>query len=316
MTDIWEVWCKRVAGLSLAAMVLVFSISWYIYSAKDGQMVIPFNNSISFDAKLYVMKHMDKQHFDYIAVGSSMTLNNLNSKKMAEYLNMQEKTFYNFSSWGMKIKTTDLFAKMLAERYKPEAIIVFSSVGDFYTDGMELTNFDDIKLYLDYDSKLLETLYVLKYQGLMGKSDKDFELRKQRIYDYDSLAFDANGGVPLNVSGEHISPERWNMKLEYKFQEDNVQYQYLRDLSAFCKMQKIKLFFVQTPYKVGAITPLIEVRKHGDYCKAILEQDGNVFYEADADGDYEEQSFSDYLHLNEAGSAVLTEKFIRRCLLQ
>ncbi len=74
----------------LGAITLV---AMYVIMFIQRNYVWQITNSISMDAKLWYADKMDIQDIDIIGLGSSMTLNNLNTEAVLEGVSSEKKIF-------------------------------------------------------------------------------------------------------------------------------------------------------------------------------------------------------------------------------
>ena len=86
-------------------MIMILSgIIYYIYKKGGNDLPAPaFSNSISFNEKIDFIRDRDLSKIEYIAIGSSMTLNNIDSETMVKYLG---ENYLNLGSRGFKISET------------------------------------------------------------------------------------------------------------------------------------------------------------------------------------------------------------------
>lgn len=317
MKNLWEVWFVKFIRVFCFILVLFLIINTVVYYKRGDNIIIPLTNSISFNTKIYEMRNINKNQFDYIAVGSSMTLNNLNSEVLNNYLSKYHQSFYNFSSWGMQMNVIDHFSKELVEIYKPKGIIIFSNIGDFTLKGPEDMDYEDLKKYLhNQKGDIIDFYLFLKYRTFKKDHFQEYLNHKERINDYDSLSYDNSGGVSLNVFGEHILSQRWNERLETDFSTNPQAYESLEELSEFCSKKNIKLYFIQTPYRKSWVDDLGQRKldEHFLICKSIIEKYGNIYYNSTEKFIYPDDVFVDVTHLHFDGAKILTKRFIEECL--
>ena len=285
-------------------IALLFFIGYYLFQAN-----IPphYSNSFSLNAKLF---HIQKQSFDkldILAIGSSMTLNNLNSEVIVDRFG---NSYYNFSSWGQDMSMTRYFGKFYAEIYTPRLVIIVSSYGDFIKSDINYSSFSTTV----FSSKV--NVLNWWYAGFTNPrfALKDFKNNQHFFLDrkqHESLVFDKYGGVPLNIPKDKINITRWNAELVCR--TDESQYEELEKLSKFLFDKNIKLVVVQVPIRKCIIDEQKkkQMEEHRIKCEKILNAHSNIYIDyALEEALSKEELFVDRAHLNEIGTIIFTEKLI------
>jgi len=271
-------------------------------------------NSISFDAKIQYLQKRNISETKVMAIGSSITLNNLSSKVINDSL---KTSFFNFSCWGLQINDTKQLITNYLPKYKPRYIIICSSTPDFTTDGNteSITNYLTANSYLKEHFK--EYFYIRNYNSLLDIVTRKKEIAKHSSStkdDYASLNFDEFGSVLLNISQKNILPERWNEQGGFPTMHTNKQYTELAALSKFLKQKNIKLIFIQSPIKkayVGSLRSQQIVSSHFKRCKAIVESNGGIYLNLhDTNVFADDRLFVDQFHLSEQGATIFTQQAI------
>lgn len=280
----------------------------------DNQVMIRFTNSISYDARIYDTRRLDDGNFDYIAIGSSMTLNNLNSQVLKDYLEPRGETFYNFASWGTTMTDDKIWLEILLEKYQPKGVILFSSM-----EGFEGTPKDiDKKDIADYIKGRRQSSFYLKHSVFADlEYIKEYAESRQSTTHYGSLQFDERGGVPLSVYAGDIDHDRWEKTFTEVFHEDNIEYESLRSMSEMLKEKGIKFYFVQMPSRLHYVADENSrniLDQHVRTCETILNETGQYFYNGIDYELFSDAYFSDYTHMNVEGSMLMTSLFIENLL--
>jgi len=269
-------------------------------------------SSISFDAKLKYIKEKQIKQTDIIAIGSSMTLNNLSSDVIKDSLS---KSYFNFASWGLQINDTYDVTNDYISRYKPKCIIVVSSITDFTNNNLS----SSINNYLSTSRYIKDNLewyfYIKNFNSIGEIRSRKKELAKCEALnndDYSSLQFDEAGGILLDIPKEKISLKRWNDHLLFPTTYSSSHYKALGRLSALLKNQKIQFIFVQPPIKMQYVTTLVSqqiVDHHFLKCKNIVESYGGIYLNFHGIKEFTKDSlFVDQYHLSSTGAALFTKK--------
>lgn len=306
---------KRVIA---AVVFLVLAVGLYVGIPRvltGNHVLVRFTNSISLDARIYETRRLPEENYDYLAVGSSMTMNNLNSDVLLNYLGPLGEKFYNFSVWGVTVEDIENWTEVLLEKYKPKGIIMFSSMEDF--DGEEKDyDYKDISRYI---RGYPESMFYLHY-GVFGDLHYYDEYAELQGYknDYDSLDFDANGGVALEVYGIERSMNRWEKQFAEEYQQDGPSYESLYQMAAKLKQKGIDFYFIQVPSRpnyMAAEGAKEVLEQHMERCRDIVESSGQYYYSAVDYEQYSDQYFSDYTHMDVHGATMLTQEFLENVFI-
>ena len=269
----------------------------------------PVTGSLSFDEKLYyIAETKGIEAIDVLAVGSSMTFNNLASAPIADRLS---KKFINYSSWGLTIEQTAYFIKFLVPLYKPKTVIVVSSPMDFYYsnrspalfDKKEVTQYlmghDVIRSYGEH----FDPIYLLR-------SSVGIKEQRSTNNGYESLLFDDYGGVLLDINKKNINRKRWETKFD-PARLDPKAYEALDDLARFLRLRKITFVIVQPPMRQAAVEGISEqLGNHWRKIKELSVKESFIFVNMHERLDLPDEYFVDYAHLNYKGADKFTRAFL------
>jgi len=269
-------------------------------------------NSISFDAKIQYIAEKKVGQTDLMAIGSSITLNDLSSKVIKDSI---AASYFNFSCWGLQINDTKQLLIKYLPKYQPKYVVICSSLPDFTTGG----NAESIENYLNtadyFKEHCKEYFYIKNYSSFLDIITRKQEYAKHRHStkdDYASLNFDQYGAVLLNISSANILPERWNETGGFPTNYTNKQYAELTLLSQLLKDKGVRMIFVQTPIRAAYInTPYCQqaVNTHFTTCKAIVEKYGGVYLNFHNTLVFSNNDmFVDQFHLSETGAMLFTRE--------
>jgi len=261
-------------------------------------------NSYSLNEKLYRLPYGT---IDIIAIGSSITLNNLYSKSIIN--EFPSSSYYNLSSWGLRIKEVNKLMRLYVELYHPKHVIIASNEIDFMKKGGTKLDLSLIKRYLisKHRKNYILTNFDLKY--LINRSlDNRYNLTHSDVYD--SLKYDEYGGVVLQKKDFKIKQHRWARKIDFT-EIDEINYVALAELCSFLKEKKIKLIFIQFPLRDELIDGnyLDLLQDHMIKVKKIVLESGH-FYVDTTVYNWPSKYFVDNIHLNNIGGRRLTNIFL------
>ncbi len=283
--------------------------AWIIYNYPAVDNPAPnLSNSYSFNEKMLFMKNSKTKKLDALAIGSSMSLNNLHSETIARQLGT--KSFINASSWGLNMKDNYRLLKVLNEIYHPNVLLVAANISDFQRVSKTI-RYELVKGYLE--SPFSNLNYYLKtfnmeyyFQNIKYASEV-----RNNVHDYEYLNYDKYGGMNYGAEDFNINQERWMGDSIVDANFDPLQYQYLDSISTYCENNNIKLYFFQSPFREGYYSNLNEKEKkliysHIERIQHIL-RDGNCTFINTVDTTWSDSLFVDWTHLNKNGAKLFTE---------
>jgi hypothetical protein len=267
------------------------------------------SNSISFDAKTYELNRIKLKHADILAIGSSVALNDLNTKIIKDNTSL---SYYNFASWNLQVEDDYFLLKHYVFKYKPKYVILLSTMHDFTFEPNT-----SLPANLDLNGRMLGYYYIKNFANLneIIKRKNALDLSTKDNNRYDCLRFDEGGGVELQLTT--LSPKRLKEYLGDFPNKKNTPkaYQNLINLANFLKYNRVMLIYIQAPYRksfVNSQALMDTVKAHFARCKFIVESNGGLylnyhdFFEPADSGMYVDPS-----HLSGAGSKVFTQKVIQ-----
>ncbi|MEQ8625748.1 MAG: hypothetical protein RJQ00_01955 [Vicingaceae bacterium] len=267
------------------------------------------SESISFNTKILNIKnnHFNKQ-VDVLAFGSSMSLNNIHTKTIKKIFNS---SYLNISSWGQNIEEDYNLIKIFTKIYEPQTIIISTSIMDF-NDLSKNINYELLDDYLFGTGLLVYKKLNFKY--LLEASTSFYSKRSDR-FSYSSLFYDDCGGVNFETVDFIIDSTRWSGRTLNEKDINLVQYHYLDSISKFCKGMNIELIVIQSPYRVGYYSKLIDsslniLSSHSNKVDSILRKSNSIFIDSNVQN-WDDSLFVDYSHLNKEGSKLYTEFFLK-----
>jgi len=285
--------------LSIPILIIVafFSIHQYLPAITE---------NISLDAKIFEQHKLKSQSFEIISIGSSMTLNNLNSKTIYQNLN---KRYYNLGAWGLQISDIRKLASFYIHELKPKYVILGSSIPDFkYSDQFKVPAAADLIIYKYFN----EYFYLKNFDVKKTESNNhDYMILKKNTCDYANLNFDEYGGVALTIPRICISKKRWNEKFNFPTDYTSFQYKELSLLAKHLQKESIKLIFIQCPIKPSYATSENErsiLNQHYNKCKSIIESNAGIYLNLNNEINYQDSMFVDQFHLSDTASKLFTKK--------
>lgn len=278
----------------------------YLNTGDNSFRFIPppeFSKSISFNDKLAFSK--DKTA-DVLAIGSSMSLNNLSSSVVVK--NLQHKSYLNLSSWGLKMEHMYDLLKIYSKKHMPNTLILSSHYIDFSDHKEDNAPKFEISEVEDYiNSKWSLKFYVTNF-NLYYYIDNYIFLKDCKRYRniYNSLKYDKYGGSEINSRKLEINKERW-VNSCINVIKTNVNYEYLDSISKFCSHNKIRLLFFETPVRKKVLddTTRILLNNHIQKVEKIITKNKFSFVNSN-EIPWDDSFFIDGTHLSSKGARRFT----------
>jgi hypothetical protein len=248
---------------------------------------------------------MRNKNAKILAIGSSMSLCNINSQLVTE--KFQTTSYLNYSSWGLNMFDIYRILKIISEQQTPSTLIISSNMMDFYDN--------DKKFEQEVVSKFLTSKFTLRYH--LNNLNVNYyleNLKQSRNYknnkNYQSLKYDQYGGIEFNSNHFNVHKDRWNDSAISKDRNEK-KYSYLDSISHFCNENKIKLLFFQSPYRKEIAQKINStlLQNHIAKVKYILSKRTHDFIDA-TQIPWEDSLFVDATHFNSNGA----EKYTKFCL--
>ncbi|MBK6753153.1 MAG: hypothetical protein IPH53_10765 [Flavobacteriales bacterium] len=295
-------------ALPAAAMVVAYAMLYKPYFPAP-----KVTNNIALNEKLAFAKRNMPEGVDVLGLGSSMSLNNLNSKAVMEHFGAVR--YLNAGAWGVGAAELSEVGPLLVDRLKPRIVLLSTNLMDFKRGGHTMVLGEDSSAMASYMSAHNEALsYVLHWD--MSYYLRQMEANKVRFTDaanYEFLAFDAHGGASLNVPPERISRSRFELPPPIESELDEDRYAAFAEFARYLHQHEVQMILMECAYLDGMRTAEHNAlqAKHLARLRAVLEPLGHRIVDANQ-GSWPDALFVDSSHLREKGAEAMT----RFCLAQ
>jgi len=258
-------------------------------------------DSTLFDLKMLGVQKHHVKNVKLLAMGSSITLYELNSDSMVKNFKLR---YYNFASWGLQIGDMNRLLTSLVKTNQPEYVILCSSFPDFVSPpNNSYLNYINANSYMK--DSFPELFYFKNYNSI-------HQIIRRKFNTY-PLYIDSWGGASLSDKLRNINSEKWNEHDIFPTRYTPGNYAALDSLSTFLRNQKIKFIFVQVPVKKSYTNTDRSkhiILTHFDKCKSIVEAKGGIYLNYYNTAIFTDHLFIDQYHLQQAGSVILTSEII------
>jgi hypothetical protein len=259
-----------------------------------------FTNSTLFDTKMMAVQKEHIKGVKIMALGSSITLFELNSELIVKNL---DSPYYNFGSWGLQMVDMNNLITGYVNAYHPNYVIICSSISDFVSAQND-SYFNYINTPRWIKDHLPEYFYFKNFNSI-------HQVIRRKIKAY-PLILDEWGGAPLRIKPTN-KVDILNDRVVFPTKYTNENYNKLDSLASFLHGQHIQLIFMQSPIRNSRVDTLVSqqvLNTHFAACKAIVEKNGGVYLNYDNPQIYADSLFVGRYHLMDTGAIILTKEMI------
>jgi hypothetical protein len=252
--------------------------------------------STMFDVKMMKFQQQHIKKVDVMAIGSSITLYELDSRMMTQACH---RPYYNFGSWSLQMSNIYLLLQPLTRQYHPGYVVICSSIGDFVWPPAETYhNYADAPAFMR--NVMPELFYFKDFSSI-----RRLIYRKQHEY---PLSLDAWGGATLKYDPRDDDHKQIN----FPTANTPAAYRSLDSIAGMLQSQHIKLIFIQAPIRKTGIDSVryARYRYHFNKCAAIVTQHGGSYINCFNPAIFTDSLFADTHHLKPEGAMVLSKMVI------
>ena len=285
----------------------------YVSLASVGAPAPKFSNSFSYNEKMVWLGRQDLEDCDVLAIGSSMTLNNLHTQVVRDRLSRK---YLNAASWGLKMTTVEQFSEILLSRTAPTTVISVFGPNECSVSKRkpQLCPPWVAKAYLSIPH--VPVGYALTATRPMELIGEWHMCAWRRGRDFQrSVDFDVGGGVSFTTNGFKRLPERWS-RVSTIFGEspDDEAYAALQRFASRLMARGIRFVAAQAPVRLALIDAAGQARldAHWARTRRIVEGAGGSFHELHSVLSLDDSAFADPTHLLGAGARAFTSALMDR----
>jgi hypothetical protein len=290
---------------ALRALPIVIGVALYVAWGWDTFPAPPITSNISVNEKVHRVALSRQRNVDVLALGSSMTLNNLASGPVVEHFGTTH--YVNAGAWGIGALAVSRMAPPLVRHLRPRQVIMVSNLVDF-TPVSTMTDKDTAAIAEHLRSPGGIGPYLTHWNApyyLRQMSANRIRFHDAANYEY--LGFDAYGGAALSVPDERIAPARFNEPIPAAEEFDEDRYKALQDLARFLRSEQVEFLVICSPHRDGLRTPEGEAvaQAHVARLRSILLPLGHRLVDAHV-RQWPDSLFCDADHFDREGAELFT----------
>lgn len=287
------------------AMPIATGLVGYLLWNRDNIPAPRYTSNVALNEQVYRISQLPTGSADILAVGSSMTLNNLASAPVTRHFGST--AFVNSGAWGMGIMESADLMPELVSRLAPSTILMVTNLMDMKL-GSVMSESERIAVHrcLEEGGSIWDYFRYWDAPWFLRQMD----LNRIRFTDrgnYEFLGFDEYGAATLEVPPERIVRSRYDEKPPTAQDLDDTAYAILESMAIWLREEGVDLVVLRSPYRQGLLTdPLRELnQQHAARIHAILEASGHQFIDGNK-LEWPDSLFNDASHLDRAGAEAFT----------
>ena len=267
-------------------------------------------DNIAVNEKLAFASDHFAEGVDVLAIGSSMTLNNLNSAAvMAHFGNVR---YLNAGAWGIGASELEVIGPLLVQRFNPETVIVSTNLMDF-ADAANILKGDSTSM-----ARFFQEPGLLSYLRHWDAPYYLREMETNRIRyndagNYEYLGYDAHGGATLHIPKERIHKERFDRSPPTAMELSPERYAAFAHFAQDLHQRGIQLVVLESAYRNGIRNAGNDAlqKAHVERLRALIQPIGGIVMDANQRR-WDDSLYVDSSHFGPVGS----EEYTAYCLAQ
>lgn len=294
----------------LLSVPIVIGLAGYVALNRDTFPAPALTTNLSVNEQVHRIAKAG-QPVEVLAVGSSMTLNNLASGPVVDHFGTTR--YANAGAWGTGAMAVSGMAHALVHGLRPRQVIMVTHLVDFLP-GPTMADKDTLAIA----EHLRSPNGIWPYLEHWNAPYYLRQMRSNRIRfhdptNYEYLGFDAYGGAALSVPADRVDTARYNEPMPAANKIDEQCYTAFQELAGFLRNQQVEFLVICSPHRDGLRTPEGDAltRAHVGRLRSILNPLGHQLVDAHA-RQWPDSLFCDANHFDREGA----EEFTRWCLEQ
>jgi hypothetical protein len=295
----------------LLCLPILAGVALYAFQYRSAFPAPRISDNLSLNEKLKFYKATGPMPLDVIAVGSSMTLNNLSSRAVIEHFGAVR--YMNFGTWGQGLGNTRDMVLALQAHTGARTVLICANLMEFSQELPSLPlDTGMVVRYLWKDPEPVAYLRTHEAAYYLRNMEANV-IRRNDAANYEYLGFDANGGATLEVPPELRAQARWDKQPPAPEAMVDSLYRTVEDLGTRLAARHVRLVWFHSPFREGVVTDAVRsrVERHATRLRSLLQPLGHHVLDAN-DHPWPDSLYSDYSHLNGTGAYRFTAECLSR----
>lgn len=289
----------------------VFLYAWWNRAYFPAPRLTP---NIAVNEKVDRIKRQQMAGADVLALGSSMTLNNLASGPVLEHFGQVR--YVNAGAWGVGAAELIQFGPPLIDRLKPDTVLVALSPLDFIK-GSPFTATDSAAIvrHLDASSPFRSYLHDRQLAYYLRQMETN-RIRFDDPTNYEYLGYDAAGAALLNVPPALRHAERYAEPPPMLEDLKEDRFASFERFARHLQDRGIPMVVLSSPFREGLTDPSVEAMLEAYHVRlrGLLGPMGHVVLDA-GEQRWPDSLYADASHFNKDGAELFTAHCLRKLSL-
>lgn len=267
-------------------------------------------DNLSVNEKIAFAKDHFTKGVDLLAMGSSMTLNNLNSAEVMAHFGQVR--YLNAGAWGTGASELEVLGPPLVERFAPRMVIVSTNLMDFAEQANILAGDSMALVRAVHEPALFGYLRHWNAPYYLREMETN-RIRFKDVGNYEYLGYDEHGGATLSVPPERISQSRFDLAPPTADELAPERYEAFTRFAQYLSDRSIQLVVFESAFRDGVRTAGSDALQeaHVAQLRSIIEPLGGVLIDANQ-RHWDDSLFVDSSHFGPEGS----KEYTAYCLAQ
>jgi hypothetical protein len=294
----------------LYALPALLAMALYAWAHRDSFPAPRLTNNIAVNEQLDRLAHLGPDRVEVLALGSSMTLNNLASAEAVAYFGA---AYQNAGAWGIGAAELPLYAAPLIDHFKPAEVVVMTNLMDL-VQGSPFSPADAVHVA----RHLADGPGPLAYLRHWNAPYYLVQMRTNRIRftdpgNYEHLGYDAHGGSTLVVPDERIDRGRYSATPTRWDAVDSSRIAAFADFADQLHARGVRLTVLVSPYREGLRTSAVDMdaQLYVAWLRSVLHRPGQRLvngYEVR----WADSLYCDASHFDHDGARAFTQWCMQR----
>lgn len=289
----------------LYALPALLGITLYAFAHRSTFPAPRLTNNIAVNEQVDRLARVHTDSARVLAIGSSMTLNNLSSAEAVAHFGP---SFQNAGAWGIGAAELPLYTAPLLAHFRPAEVVVVTNLMDLVQgSAFGAADAAHVAQHLSDGPGLGAYLRHWNAPYYLGQMRTN-KIRFNDPGNYEHLGYDAHGGSTLEVPAERIDRSRYDTPPTRWDDVDRSRVAAFAHFADQLHANGVRLTVLISPYRPGLRTTAVDVDAHRyvAWLRGVLRHPGQRLvngYEAR----WADSLYCDASHFDHAGARAFTQ---------